>query len=260
MAAVACSTRSTSIDQIVLSSIITEILKTTLPPGAQADKQTFNTLKGLDLPLLLVAESKAESQSQPSLPSFDAVISQVAATLHSNEFFVLRTSDLSLTGELGAQLQSPFILVLNALDEATPVYEGKYEVGAILSFAKKTAGPLISRLDFNAYVQLTQSNSPLAFLLASTQSERTALATLLWPLALKYKHRLNFVTVDTEKLPFLLEPLGVDAVKLPAFAIHAGDNEDVYVYDQKRKVNAHDVEFFIRRSLKLDETPGGKEL
>lgn len=203
----------------------------------------------------MFAELKPQSQL-----SSDTVISQVADSLHGKDFFVLRTSDMSFTGEVGAQLQPPFLTVFNALNEATPLYDGKYEVGAILSFAKKTASPLVSRLDYNAYVQLTQSNTPLAFLLGLTQSERTSLATLLWSLALKYKHRLNFVTVDTGKLLFLLEPLGVDASKLPAVALHTGDNQDIYVYDQKRKIKVSDVEIFIRRSLKLDEMSGGREL
>jgi hypothetical protein len=63
--------------------------------------------------------------------------------------------------------------------------------------------------------------------------------------------------VDTKKLPFLLDPLGVDAARLPAFALrHGGDSDDVSVYDQNRNVNAKDIETFVQRTLYW----AGKEL
>lgn len=54
--------------------------------------------------------------------------------------------------------------------------------------------------------------------------------------------------MDTAKLSFLLEPLGVDATRLPAFALHRGD-DDVAVYDQNRRVGGRDVETFVQRVL-----------
>ena len=85
------------------------------------------------------------------------------------------------------------------------------------------------------------------------EEERKALAESLKHIALKYKGRVNFVTVDTKTLSFLLEPLGVDATRLPAFALHRGDNDNVLVYDQNRKVNGENIEIFIQRTLNWPE-------
>ena len=81
------------------------------------------------------------------------------------------------------------------------------------------------------------------------EEERKALAESLKHIALKYKGRVNFVTMDTRKLSFLLKPLGVDATRLPAFALHRGDNDDVLVYDQNRKVSGENIEVFIQSTL-----------
>ncbi|KIW89309.1 uncharacterized protein Z519_10162 [Cladophialophora bantiana CBS 173.52] len=222
------------------SSITTEVLKTILPPVSRSNRQILDTLKSLDIPLLLFTESEDDT-SQSS-----TVITQVAEKLHG-KLFVTTTHDLTLAEEEGAKL--PFIVVLNSLDEVKPVYQGKVQIEPILKFAEMASTPLIGRLDLKSYIKYTQSGLPLAFILAGIDEERRALAESLKHIALNYKGRVNFVTVDTKSLSFLLEPLGVDGRRLPAFALHRGDNDEVFVYDQNRKVNAKDVEVFMQRTL-----------
>ncbi|EXJ73577.1 uncharacterized protein A1O5_03338 [Cladophialophora psammophila CBS 110553] len=202
------------------SSITTEVLKVILPPVSHSNRQILDTTKSLDIPLLLFTESEDDT-SQSS-----TVITQVAEKLHG-KFFVMTTHDLTLAEEEG--VKPPFIVVLNSLDEVKPLYQGK--------IGSEVLHPLHT------------GSIPLAFILAGTDEERKALAESLKHIALKYRGRVNFVTVDTKSLSFLLEPLGVDPRRLPAFALHRGDNDEVFVYDQNRKVNAKDVEVFVQRTL-----------
>ncbi|OQV08632.1 hypothetical protein CLAIMM_12873 [Cladophialophora immunda] len=222
------------------SSIVTKVLQTMVPLFSQPDGQIFDTLKSLDIPLLLFADSEDETSQ------LSTVISQVADKLRG-KFFVATTTDLTLAEEENAQ--PPFVVVWNALDEVKPAYRDKLETGPILRFAGKVSTPLVGRLDLKSYIDHTKSGLPLAFILAETEQERKTIAESLKHIALKYKGKVNFVTLDTTKLPFLLEPLGVDAARLPAFALHRGDNDEAFVYDQNRRINGKDVGIFIQRTL-----------
>ncbi|KIY03055.1 uncharacterized protein Z520_01521 [Fonsecaea multimorphosa CBS 102226] len=232
-----CDLDFTPVDR---SSIVTKVLSTVVPLFSQPDRPTLDTLKSLDIPVFLFTELEGET-SQSS-----AVVTQVAEKLHG-KFFVATTTDPTLAEEGGAQ--PPFVVVWNSHDEVKPVYHDKLELGRLLKFAEKASTPVIGRLDLKSYIDHTQSTLPLAFILAETDKERKAIAESLKYVALKHKLKVNFVTLDTTKLPFLLEPLGVDSTRLPAFAIHRGDNEEVSVYDQNRQINAKDVEIFLHRTL-----------
>ncbi|OAP65329.1 hypothetical protein AYL99_01301 [Fonsecaea erecta] len=213
-----------------------------VPVFSQPSRPIFDTLKSLDIPVLLFTESEDETSQMST------VITQVADKLH-DRFLVATTTDLTLAEEVDAQ--PPFVVVWNSLDEVKPVYHGKLETGRILKFAEKASTPVVGRLDLQSYIEHTQSGLPLAFILAETDKERKAIAESLKQVALTYKGKINFVTLDTTQLSFLLEPLGVDSTRLPAFAVHRGDNDEVFVYDQHRQINRRDIEIFIQRTLNL---------
>ena len=139
---------------MTLFSIITEVLKIILPPVSQANRQIFDTLKSLDIPLLLLTESGDDTSRSST------VIAQVAEKLHG-KFFVITTHDLTFSEEEGTQ--PPFIVVLNSRDEARPVYQGKLEAGPILEFAKKVSTPVIGRLDLKAYLSYIQVLDPVQY-------------------------------------------------------------------------------------------------
>ncbi|KAH0845729.1 hypothetical protein FOPE_11856 [Fonsecaea pedrosoi] len=187
--------------------------------------EAFGTLKSLDVPLLLFVVSEDEA------PELSTVRAQVAEKLQ-DKFLVATTTDLTLAEE--ADIPPPFVVVWNSLDEVKPIYRDKFEMGPILRFAEQTSTP---------------SKLPIAFILAETDRERKTIAESLKHVALKYKGKIDFVTLDTTKLPFLLEPLDVDATRLPALALHRGDDDEVFVYDQNRQINRRDVETFIQRTI-----------
>ncbi|OAL34855.1 hypothetical protein AYO20_05815 [Fonsecaea nubica] len=200
----------------------------------------FGTLKSLDVPLLLFVVSEDEA------PELSTVRGQVAEKLQ-DKFLVVTTTNLTLAEE--ADIPPPFVVVWNSLDEVKPIYRDDFEMGPILKFAEQTSTPVIGRLDLKSYIDHTQSGLPIAFILAETDRERKTIAESLKHVALKYKGKINFVTLDTTNLPFLLEPLGVDATRLPALALHRGDDDEVFVYDQNRQINRRDVETFIQRAI-----------
>ncbi|OAG39872.1 hypothetical protein AYO21_05938 [Fonsecaea monophora] len=202
--------------------------------------EAFGTLKSLDVPLLLFVVSEDEA------PELSTVRAQVAEKLQ-DKFLVATTTDLTLAEE--ADIPPPFVVVWNSLDEVKPIYRDKFEMGPILRFAEQTSTPVIGRLDLKSYIDHTQSKLPIAFILAETDRERKTIAESLKHVALKYKGKIDFVTLDTTKLPFLLEPLDVDATRLPALALHRGDDDEVFVYDQNRQINRRDVETFIQRTI-----------
>src|ERR1700742_2374406 len=132
---------------LTLSSLVTAALQSILPPVSQANRQIFDTLKSLDIPLLLFIESEHDTSGS------SAAIARVAERLHG-KIFVSTTLDLSLAGEEG--VQPPFAVVFNSLDEVKPVYQGKLELGPLLAFAEKASTPVIARLDLPAYIKYTQ--------------------------------------------------------------------------------------------------------
>ncbi|KIW75207.1 hypothetical protein Z517_11980 [Fonsecaea pedrosoi CBS 271.37] len=222
------------------SSVVTKVLQTITQLVSQPDREAFGTLKSLDVPLLLFVVSEDEA------PELSTVRAQVAEKLQ-DKFLVATTTDLTLAEE--ADVRPPFVVVWHSLDEVKPIYRDKFEMGPILRFAEQTSTPVIGRLDLKSYIDHTQSGLPIAFIIAETDRERKTIAESLKHVALKYKGKINFVTLDTTKLPFLLEPLDVDATRLPALALHRGDDDEVFVYDQNRHINRRDVETFIQRTI-----------
>jgi protein disulfide-isomerase A1 len=80
-------------------------------------------------------------------------------------------------------------------------------------------------------------------------AERKAIASSITDIAMRYRGKVNFVTVDAEKYSFTLAPLGLDAGRLPAFAIQTNDNAFKLNRDLKRD-SRDAIEELIQQSLR----------
>lgn len=90
----------------------------------------------------------------------------------------------------------------------------------------------------------------MAVLFSANEIERRSLAQDLVDLVLRYRGQINFVTVDAGKLPFLLEPFGLSADRLPAFVLQT---TDIHQLKYDSRITADAVDKFIKRILRIVE-------
>lgn len=82
---------------------------------------------------------------------------------------------------------------------------------------------------------------------AAQEEERKSIAQFLSVVAMKYRDKINFATVDAVKNAFSLEPLGLKADQLPAFVIQT-DN-DVFNFSPASEITPEAIDDFIQKSL-----------
>lgn len=84
-------------------------------------------------------------------------------------------------------------------------------------------------------------------LYSADEDERKSLAESLAAVAMKYRGKVNFATVDAIKNSFSLEPMGLELDQLPAFIIQTDDN--IYKYKLGSKITSDAIDEFIRQTL-----------
>jgi hypothetical protein len=97
-----------------------------------------------------------------------------------------------------------------------------------------------------------QSGLPLAMIFSANDAERKSIASSIDDIAMRYRGKVNFVTVDAEKHSFTLAPLGLDTSRLPAFAIQTNDN----VFKLNRDLDRHShvaIDELVQQSLRSVE-------
>ena len=92
-----------------------------------------------------------------------------------------------------------------------------------------------------------QSGLPIGILYSAIENERKTIAASLFDVAIKYRGKVNFATVDAIKNPFTLEPMGIQPDQLPAFVIQT--NEDVFKFGPGLTITSEALDMFIRNSL-----------
>lgn len=84
---------------------------------------------------------------------------------------------------------------------------------------------------------------------SAEDTERKSIASNVADIAMRYRGKVNFVTVDAEKHSFTLAPLGLDSSRLPAFAIQT--NENVFKLNQDLDQNSHvAIDELVQQSLR----------
>ncbi|CRG91311.1 prolyl 4-hydroxylase, beta polypeptide [Talaromyces islandicus] len=223
--------------------IVSHVLKQVMDPVIKLDEQNFSVMKNLDRPLMVLAHREDDDASLDLMNS-------LAQQELSNLAFVGEIGvDSPLITGLATDRKPPFITVVSALDETTPVYDGPFEKDQLLEFSNKVSSPLIRPLQIDNIIEFMQSGIPLAMIFSVADAERKSIARNITNIAMRYRGKVNFVTVDAEKHSFTLDPLGLDAGSLPAFAIQTNDN--VFKLNRDLNKNSHDaIEELIQQSLR----------
>ncbi|CCH58542.1 hypothetical protein TBLA_0A07520 [Henningerozyma blattae CBS 6284] len=130
--------------------------------------------------------------------------------------------------------------------EDDPEYDGSYSVASYpsYSFYKLVANkellmvwvngqtlPVIGELNGENFMYYVNGNTPLAYLFYVVREEFMDYLSVLKPLAMKYRHQLNFVGVDALKFGKQVENLNL-LPNFPLFAIHNMTNNRKYSFDQ----------------------------
>ncbi|KAH8703563.1 thioredoxin-like domain-containing protein [Talaromyces proteolyticus] len=224
------------------SSIVTKVLKQVLNSIVQLDEHQFDVMKSLDLPLMVLTRHKGEEFS------YQLIDSLAQQELSANFFLGEIGFDSPLLADVTKSVTPPFITVFNSRDETTPTYDGTFDMESLLEFLNKVSSPLITELRLDNLVGFMESGLPLAMLFSANEKERKSLARGLTDTALKYRGRVNFVTVDAEKNSFTLTPLGLSAGDLPAFVIQTTDNVFKFNSDLQQQPSGA-VDEFVQQSI-----------
>lgn len=82
---------------------------------------------------------------------------------------------------------------------------------------------------------------------SASEDERYSLAASLSNVAMSYRGKVNFATVDAIKNSFALEPMGLRPDELPAFVIQA--NDEIYKLGPGVTITPEAIEGFIKQTL-----------
>ncbi|RAO73181.1 uncharacterized protein BHQ10_009193 [Talaromyces amestolkiae] len=214
--------------------LVTHVLKQVTNSIVELDEERFTIMKQLGVPLMVLTRA-GDGDSSLNL------MASLAKEELAEDFFVGVMS--------GAQsgTNKPFITVYNVRDETTPKYDGPFEKKAILHFASLVSQPLIRQFDMSTLVSFMKSALPIGMMYSANEDERHSLAASLSNVAMKYREKVNFATVDAIKNSFALEPMGLKPDELPTFVIQA--NDEIYKLDPGVTITSEAIDEFIKRTL-----------
>lgn len=209
--------------------------KQSLPAVSLLDKDTIGDFKTADKVVLvayLAAEDKGSSET----------FTAVAETLRESYLFGA-TSDPALAAADG--VTPPAIVLYKTFDEKKEVFTGKFDSDEITSFANAAATPLIGEVGPETYSTYMAAGLPLAYLFTDTEESKEALVAAIRPLAVEYKGKINFATIDAVAFGAHAANLNLET-KWPAFAIQDTVKNLKYPFDQETEISQESVTKFVK--------------
>lgn len=82
---------------------------------------------------------------------------------------------------------------------------------------------------------------------SAKDDERQSLAAALSDVAMGYRGKVNFATVDAIKNSFALEPMGLNTDELPAFVIQI--NDKIYKFGPGLTITPKAIDAFLKQTL-----------
>ncbi|EED12129.1 protein disulfide-isomerase, putative [Talaromyces stipitatus ATCC 10500] len=213
---------------------LTHVLKRVTNSFVELDEDRFAIMKTLDLPLIAVTRAKDDD-------SLIDLIASLANEELAEDFFVGVIPDAESTRK------DSLITVFNVLDETTPKYHGPFEKHAILRFASLVSQPLIRQFDMSSLVSFMKSGLPIGMIYSANEDERKLIAQALSNVAMGYRGKVNFATVDAIKNSFALEPMGLKLDQLPAFVIQTDEN--IYKFSPGERITPEAIDAFVKENL-----------
>lgn len=217
------------------------MIKQSLPAVSVLDKDTIEEFKKADKVVVIAYFANADKVS-------NTTYTEAAESLRDNYLFGA-TSDMSLAEEAG--LKVPAIVLYKTFDEGKDVYDSKFNVDAITKFAKTASTPLIGEVGPETYAGYMDAGIPLAYIFFENDESREKLTTIVRPLAIKHKGKINFATIDAASFGAHAGNLNLEQ-KWPAFAIQETAKNQKFPFDQDKEITEKALTEFI------DKFIGGK--
>ncbi|EEA19252.1 protein disulfide isomerase, putative [Talaromyces marneffei ATCC 18224] len=214
--------------------LVTHVLRQVTDSLVELDENRFAVMKNLDIPLMVLSRAEDDVSST-------ALMTSLAREELAKDFFVGVMSDTQ------SEKKNSFITVYNVRDETTPKYDGPFEKDAILHFAGLVSQPLIRQFDMSSLVSFMKSGLPIGMIYSAKDDERQSLAAALSDVAMGYRGKVNFATVDAIKNSFALEPMGLNTDELPAFVIQI--NDKIYKFGPGLTITPKAIDAFLKQTL-----------
>ncbi|WEW55609.1 protein disulfide-isomerase precursor [Emydomyces testavorans] len=220
-------------------SIVSFMIKQSLPAVSKVTSDTFETIKALDKIVIIGYFKEGDKKSNETFTS-------IAESLR-DEYLFAGTSDNALAEAEG--VSQPAIVLYKDFDERKAVFGNEFDKDAITRFIKSASTPLVGEVGPETYSSYMAAGIPLAYIFAETPEERERFATDLKPLAKKFKGAINFATIDAKAFGAHAGNLNLDPEKFPAFGIQDTVKNTKYPYDQAKQIVEKDIGQFVQDVL-----------
>lgn len=221
--------------------------KQNLPAVSLLDKDTIIDFKTADK-VVLVAYLAADDKDS------NATFTAVAESLRESYLFGA-TSDPALAAAEG--VTPPAIVIYKTFDEKKEVYPGKFISEDITTYANSAATPLIGEVGPDTYSTYMAAGLPLAYLFTDTEESKEELVAAIRSLAIEYKGKINFATIDAVAFGAHAANLNLES-KWPAFAIQDTVGNKKYPFDQEAVISQESVAKFVKDFVAGDIAPSIK--
>ncbi|EER28208.1 protein disulfide-isomerase precursor [Coccidioides posadasii str. Silveira] len=220
-------------------SIVSFMIKQSLPAVSKVTSDTFETIKGLDK-IVVVGYFKEDDKAS------NETFTSIAEALR-DEYLFAGTNDATLAEAEG--VSQPAIVLYKDFDDRKDIFVDKFDKEAITHFVKTASTPLVGEVGPETYSGYMAAGIPLAYIFAETLEEREQFAADLKPLARKLKGAINFATIDAKAFGAHAGNLNLDPEKFPAFAIQDTVKNTKFPYDQTKKIDEKDISQFVQDVL-----------
>lgn len=215
--------------------IVSYMIKQSLPPVSLLDKDTIAEFKTADK-VVLVAYFDAEDKESNS--TFTA-----AAESLRDSFLFGATSDPALAKADG--VTAPAIVLYKTFDDGKEVFDGKFGVPEITSFANTASTPLFGEVGPETYSGYMGAGIPLAYLFVEDDESKEKLVAAIRPIAAEYKGKINFATIDAVAFGAHAANLNLES-KWPAFAIQETVKNQKFPFDQEAEITEASIAKFVK--------------
>ncbi|KAF3922053.1 hypothetical protein ABW20_dc0107486 [Dactylellina cionopaga] len=215
-------------------SIVSYMTKQSLPAVSVLTKDTIDAFKTSDK-VVVVAYFNADDKK--SNETFAKI-----AEAHRDDYLFGAISEASIVES--AKVTAPGVIVYRTFDEPETIYEGAFESDAITSFVKATATPLIGEVGPETYSGYMAAGIPLAYVFVDSPEAKTKYVDGLKNLAIKYKGKINFATIDAQAFGAHAQNLNLEQ-KWPAFAIQETVKNQKFPHDQTKELTLESITEFV---------------
>lgn len=216
-------------------SIVSYMVKQSLPAVSLLDKDSIAEFKTADK-VVLVGYFNADDKESNS------TFTTVAESLRDN-FLFGATSDAALAEADG--VTAPAIVLYKSFDEGKDVFDGKFDVTEITTFANTASTPLIGEVGPETYSGYMAAGLPLAYIFVDSEESKEKLVAAIKPTATEYKGKINFATIDAVAFGAHAANLNLES-KWPAFAIQDTGKNLKFPFDQDEEITEKSIAKFVK--------------